>query len=118
MAIGVFIIVQEGLAGGHFLGDLSALCAAMSIARAIGLSGVVWGSVLSQLVFVLLPTWIYIRRMFKRGSFAMTSPGYGIMGGFHKVLEKEWIPRGPLGGGMSAAARCVESSIAGKLKVK
>jgi drug/metabolite transporter (DMT)-like permease len=35
MALGVFIIVQAGLSGGHFLGDLAALAAAMIIALAI-----------------------------------------------------------------------------------
>lgn len=43
----------------------------IALTRVIGLSGVVWGSVLSQLVFVLFPTWLYIRYLFKRGSFAI-----------------------------------------------
>lgn len=38
MAIGVFIIVEDGLSGGHFLGDLAALGAAAIMALAITIS--------------------------------------------------------------------------------
>lgn len=39
------------------------------LTRAIGVSGVVWGSVFSQMIFVLIPTWIYIGHLFRRGAF-------------------------------------------------
>ncbi len=40
------------------------------LTRVLGLSGVVWGSVFAQLVFVVLPTWIYIRYLLDHGVFA------------------------------------------------
>jgi O-antigen/teichoic acid export membrane protein len=40
------------------------------LTRVLGVSGVVWGSVLSQTVFILLPTWVYIAYLFRRGTFA------------------------------------------------
>ena len=40
------------------------------LTRTLGLSGVVWGSVLAQVVFILIPTWFYIRRLFKRGALS------------------------------------------------
>ena len=63
------------LNGANVLG-LQAACAiammtanlALSIAltRAIGISGPAWGSVISQVVFVLLPCSVYIRLTFRR----------------------------------------------------
>lgn len=40
------------------------------LTRVVGLSGVVWGSVLSQVVFILVPMWIYLRYLFSRGVLA------------------------------------------------
>jgi len=37
------------------------------LTRRVGLSGVVWGSVLSQVIFILIPMWFYLRRWFARG---------------------------------------------------
>jgi len=41
------------------------------LTRALGVSGVVWGSALSQTFFLLIPTWFYLRRMFSRGAPAI-----------------------------------------------
>ncbi len=40
------------------------------LTRVMGLSGVVWGSVLAQVIFVLVPLWIYLRYFFSRGATA------------------------------------------------
>jgi O-antigen/teichoic acid export membrane protein len=40
------------------------------LTRAVGVSGVVWGSVLSQTVFILVPTGVYIAHLFRRGTFS------------------------------------------------
>lgn len=45
----------------------------IALTRAVGLSGVVWGSVLSQTIFILLPTGLYIRYLFRSGSFSAVS---------------------------------------------
>ena len=38
----------------------------IALTRRLGLSGVVWGSVLSQVIFILIPMWVYLRRWFSR----------------------------------------------------
>lgn len=42
----------------------------IALTRRLGLSGVVWGSVLSQLIFILIPMWFYLRRWFARSVIA------------------------------------------------
>lgn len=46
------------------------LALSIYLTRVVGLSGVVWGSVLSQLIFILIPTWIYIQYLFSRGALS------------------------------------------------
>lgn len=41
------------------------------LTRVVGLSGVIWGSIFSQIIFILIPTWIYINYMFRRGLHGM-----------------------------------------------
>ena len=40
----------------------------IGLTRWLGLSGVVWGSVWSQIIFILIPMWFYLRRWFNRGA--------------------------------------------------
>jgi Na+-driven multidrug efflux pump len=40
------------------------------LTRVVGLSGVVWGSVLSQMIFILIPLWFYLRYWFDHGALA------------------------------------------------
>ena len=40
------------------------------LTRSLGVSGVVWGSLISQAVFILIPTAIYIAYLFRRGTFS------------------------------------------------
>jgi O-antigen/teichoic acid export membrane protein len=41
----------------------------IALTRAVGLSGVIWGSILAQTIFILIPTWFYMRRMFAHGVY-------------------------------------------------
>jgi drug/metabolite transporter (DMT)-like permease len=82
MILGVFIIVEDGLAAGNLLGDLAAFGAAFSIALAISLSrlsgaNMGYASLLSQvvpLIFALAP-------VISAGGLAITYPWWAVLNG-------------------------------------
>jgi drug/metabolite transporter (DMT)-like permease len=82
MTVGVFIIVQEGLSGGHFLGDLSALLAAMTIALAITLtrlSGRDMG--FAALISAIVPALVAGLLVANQGGLQMAAPGWTMLNG-------------------------------------
>jgi drug/metabolite transporter (DMT)-like permease len=82
MAVGVFIIVQEGLAGGHFLGDLSALCAAMTIALAVTLSRLSGRNMgFAALISAVVPALIAGMLVWNQGGLHMSAPGWTVLNG-------------------------------------
>jgi drug/metabolite transporter (DMT)-like permease len=82
MAIGVFIIVQEGLSGGHFLGDLAALGAAMSIALAVTLSRLSGRDMgFAALISALVPALIAGIFVFNQGGLNMAAPSWTMLNG-------------------------------------
>lgn len=82
MIIGVFIIVQDGLAAGHFEGDLAAFGSAAFIALAIALSrfsnaNMAYAALLSQsvpLLFALGP-------VLAAGGFSIVNPWWSLLNG-------------------------------------
>ena len=82
MTTGVFIIVQEGLSGGHFLGDLSALCAAMSIALAVTLSRLSGRDMgFAALISAIVPALVAGSLVWHQGSLNMAVPGWTFLNG-------------------------------------
>jgi drug/metabolite transporter (DMT)-like permease len=86
MTIGVFIIVQAGLSGGHFFGDLSALVAAMSIAFAITLSRASGREMgFAALVSAIVPALIAGLLVWKQGGINIAAPGWTMLNGLALV---------------------------------
>jgi drug/metabolite transporter (DMT)-like permease len=82
MTIGVFIIVQEGLSGGHFLGDLAALAAAMSIAVAVTLSRLSGRDMgFAALISAIVPASIAGILVWNQGGLQMSAPGWTVLNG-------------------------------------
>ena len=82
MTIGVFIIVQEGLSGGHFLGDLSALAAAMTIALAVTLSRLSGRDMgFAALISAVVPALVAGLLVLNQGGLHMTAPGWTMLNG-------------------------------------
>ena len=106
MTIGVFIIVQDGLSGGHFYGDLSALFAAMSIALAITItrkSGKEMG--FAALISAIVPAMIAGIIVLQQGGLNVDVPGWIILNGtilvpiafFCLALAPSFIPGAQVG---------------------
>jgi drug/metabolite transporter (DMT)-like permease len=86
MTIGVFIIVQEGLSGGHFMGDLAALCAAMTIALAITLSRASGREMgFAALISAIVPALIAGLLVWSQGGLQMAAPGWTMLNGLALV---------------------------------
>jgi drug/metabolite transporter (DMT)-like permease len=82
MTIGVFIIVQQGLSGGHFLGDLSALTAAMTIALAVTLSRLSGRDMgFAALISAVVPALVAGLLVWKQGGLHMAAPGWTMLNG-------------------------------------
>ena len=82
MTIGVFIIVQEGLAGGHFLGDMSALMAAVTIALAITLSRASGRDMgFAALISAVVPAIVAGLLVVSQGGLNMAAPGWTMLNG-------------------------------------
>jgi drug/metabolite transporter (DMT)-like permease len=82
MTIGVFIIVQDGLAAGNWIGDLAALGAATFIALAIALSrmslaNMAYAALLSQVV----PLAFAIYPVVSAGGFSIAYPWWAALNG-------------------------------------
>ncbi len=106
MTIGVFIIVQDGLSGGLFYGDLSALFAAMSIALAITItrkSGKEMG--FAALISAIVPAVIAGIVVVQQGGLDVDVPGWIILNGtilvpiafFCLALAPSFIPGAQVG---------------------
>ena len=86
MTIGVFIIVQEGLSGGHFLGDLSALLAAMTIALAVTLSRLSGRDMgFAALISAVVPAFVAGLLVWSGGGLRMEAPGWTMLNGLFLV---------------------------------
>jgi drug/metabolite transporter (DMT)-like permease len=86
MAAGVFIIVQEGLSGGHLLGDLAALTAAMTIAVAVTLSRLSGRDMgFAALISAIVPASIAGMLVFNQGGLHMAAPGWTMLNGLALV---------------------------------
>jgi drug/metabolite transporter (DMT)-like permease len=82
MILGVFIIVQDGLAAGNWQGDLAALGAAAFIALAIALSrlsgaNMAYAALLSQAV----PLVVALGPVIAAGGFTILSPWWAVLNG-------------------------------------
>ena len=82
MAAGVFIIVQEGLSGGHFLGDLAALVAAATIALAVTLSRLSGRDMgFAALISAVVPALVAGILVWNQGGLHMNAPGWTMLNG-------------------------------------
>lgn len=82
MALGVFIIVQSGLAGGHLIGDLAALTSAAIIALSITItraSGKDMGY--TSLLSAIVPTVLAAVFVWQQGGVHLEAPGWIVLNG-------------------------------------
>jgi drug/metabolite transporter (DMT)-like permease len=74
------------LAGGHFLGDLSALCAAMTIALAVTLSRLSGRDMgFAALISAVIPALVAGILVLSQGGLHMAAPGWTVLNGLALV---------------------------------